>query len=192
MSEEQKHKTKPKESSSTLIPLLGGLIIGIILGGAFFILQNQSSIEHNTQDIPAQQGEMIASLITATEIEPQNVLLWIQLGNAYYDTAQVQPAITAYTKALAINPNMPEVLIDYGTMLRAHSQFAEAREAYNKALSISQDNPVALYNQGLLLYYDMKDTAGAISAWESIVAKNPHARTPDGRLLRALIAEMKK
>ncbi|MDE7469078.1 MAG: tetratricopeptide repeat protein [Desulfovibrionaceae bacterium] len=193
MSEEKKQRKSSRALSRTNIWLLFCIfVIGIIIGASFFLLDKQS-IQQEAIDSPteAQQG-MIDSLITATEIDSKNVLLWVQLGNAYYDTAQVNLAIEAYKKALALNPNMPEVLVDYATMLRANSQLDEARTAYDKALSLSKENTLALYNKGLLLYYDIGNKAEAIATWERLVAQSPHARTPDGRLVQALLTEMKK
>lgn len=193
MSEEKKQRKSSRALSRTNIWLLFCIfVIGIIIGSSFFLLDKQS-IQQEAIDSPteAQQG-MIDSLITATEIDSKNVLLWVQLGNAYYDTAQVNLAIEAYKKALVLNPNMPEVLVDYATMLRANSQLDEARTAYDKALSLSKENTLALYNKGLLLYYDIGNKAEAIATWERLVAQSPHARTPDGRLVQALLTEMKK
>ena len=191
----QENKTSMPQSQSrpNMWILLGVFIFGILLSASFFILNTQRS-QQQIEDISAdvQEGTMIASLVTATKIDSNNVLLWIQLGNAYYDTAQVKLAIEAYRKALELNPHMPEVLIDYATMLRADFQLEESKRAYDKALSLSKDNSVALYNKGLLLYYDLKNTSEAIQTWERLISQSPHARTPDGRLIQALLAEMKK
>lgn len=193
---QQSKKKQTKQSSKQNIWLLLAIFaFGILIGASVFLLDEQEK-SPNKQELvesPDIQQGMIASLITATEIDSSNVLLWVQLGNAYYDTAQVKLAIDAYRKALALNPNMPEVLIDYGTMLRADSQLEESAKAYDNALALSNGkNTLALYNKGLLLYYEMNNKAEAIATWERLVSQSPHARTPDGRLVQALLTEMKK
>lgn len=188
----KKKQQSQKTSSSNIFIILGVFIIGILIGGTSLFLQDSNNSSSNNENTLELQEGLIASLITATEIEPNNTLLFVQLGNAYYDTAQVKPAIEAYSKALALDSNLPHVLIDYATMLRADSKLEESLEAYDKALLLSKNNPLALYNKGLLFYYDMKNKDKAIETWNILLTQNPQARTPDGRLVRALLAEMQK
>jgi hypothetical protein len=47
-------------------------------------------------------------------------------------------------------------------------------------------------NKGIVLLHDLKDTDGAIEAWEGLLEINPVAMAPTGRSVDEMIQQMKK
>ncbi len=117
---------------------------------------------------------------------------WVELGNAYFDTHQAGKAIVAYEKALALGKASPDVWTDMGIMQRQAGQPDKALHSFDAALALNPRHEHALYNRGVVLLHDTGDKAGATAAWEKLLEVNPAAKTPDGRLVKDIVAELKR
>lgn len=60
------------------------------------------------------QASGISELEKETALHPDNTAAWVQLGNLYFDANQVDKAILAYNRSLALVPDNPDVLTDLG------------------------------------------------------------------------------
>lgn len=134
----------------------------------------------------------IGELEIATAQKPGDQAQWIELGNLYFDTHQAQKSIAAYQKAVALGPVSADVWTDLGIMHREAGQPQKALETFDTALKLNPQHENALYNKGVVQLHDVKDRAGAVATWERLAAVNPNAKTPEGRSLKAMLAELRK
>jgi cytochrome c-type biogenesis protein CcmH/NrfG len=137
-------------------------------------------------------ASMIAALEKETRSNPGNLEAWVELGNSYFDSTQYEKAIGAYRKALEINPDNANVWTDMGVMYRRNGNPQEAVTAFDKAIEVDPKHEVSRMNKGIVLLHDLKDTDGAIEAWEGLLEVNPVAMAPTGRSVDEMIQQMKK
>lgn len=142
-------------------------------------------------DHTAEQAR-ISELEIATAKTPGDQGAWVELANLYFDTHQAQKAIAAYEKAIALGANSPDVWTDLGIMQREAAQPKKALQSFAAALKLNPRHENALYNKGVVLLHDTGDKAGAASAWGKLLEVNPNAKTPDGRPLAGIVAELKR
>lgn len=140
----------------------------------------------------ADELARIKELETATAARPKDQALWIELGNLYFDTHQAKASIRAYETALGLGKASPDVWTDLGIMQREDGQPQKALDAFKTALAINPRHENALYNMGVVQLHDTGDKAGAAATWGRLVEINPNAKTPDGRPLSGIVAELKK
>jgi tetratricopeptide (TPR) repeat protein len=134
-----------------------------------------------------QRIEMNLKLVAK---EPKLVGTWIQLGNDYFDTRQHQKSIDAYSKALALNPNNPDVLTDQGVMYRDSGRFDEAIANFEKAAKIDPRHVQSVYNLGVVWSNDKHDAAQATAAFNKVIAIAP--TSPQAGEARRALADLAK
>lgn len=142
-------------------------------------------------DHSAEQSR-IAELEIALAGKPGDQATWIELGNLYFDVHQSLKSIAAYEKAVAFGPVDANVWTDMGIMHREAGQIQQALATFDTALKLDPRHENALYNKGVVQLHDGKDRAGAVATWEKLVQVNPGAKNPEGRLVKDMLAEMKK
>jgi tetratricopeptide (TPR) repeat protein len=121
---------------------------------------------------PATQ-KRIGVLQTLVARDPTDVKSWIALGNEYFDSQQREKAISAYDKALQLQPNNPDVLTDQGVMYRELSQFDKAVANFKKANSINPKHLQSLLDLGVVYGRDLKDYDSAMEAFNKIIQIAP-------------------
>lgn len=107
------------------------------------------------------------------EKDPNNRRAWVQLGNDYFDSNQFNESIAAYTRALELDANDPNVLTDRGVMFRKIGDFTSAEADFLKASQIDKTHLNSAFNLGIVRFYDQGNAQGAIEAWEDFLRRNP-------------------
>jgi cytochrome c-type biogenesis protein CcmH/NrfG len=143
-------------------------------------------------EIPPKVAAQIAELEQAVAAKPGDQSLWIDLGNLYFDAQQAAKAASAYEKAVVLGPVSADVWTDLGIMHRETGNAKKAVECFDAAVKLDPRHENALYNKGVVLLHDVKDRAGALSAWESLLLLNPMAKNPEGKPLRELVDQLRK
>ena len=143
-------------------------------------------------EVSGAEAARIKELEITLATKPGDSGLWVELGNLYFDTHQAQKSITAYEKAIALGVKSPDVWTDLGIMQREAKLPKEALASFAAALKLNPRHENALYNTGVVLLHDTGDKAGAAEAWGRLLEINPSAKTPDGRPLGGIVAELKK
>jgi cytochrome c-type biogenesis protein CcmH/NrfG len=105
--------------------------------------------------------------------EPSNARVQIDLGNLLYDGGRYQEAIGHYRKALKLDPKNVSVSTDLGTALWYTGRADDALAQFQKSLAIDPNHPQTLFNIGVVRLEGKQDRAGAIEAWERLLAANP-------------------
>ncbi len=105
--------------------------------------------------------------------DPKNVRAAIELGNRLYDAGRYAEAVPYYQRALELDPRNINVSTDLGTALWYSGRPDEALAQYAKSLAIDPAHPQTLFNIGIVRLEGKQDAAGAIEAWEKLLATNP-------------------
>ena len=148
--------------------------------------------DQNDAPVSKEDEARITELEIAMATKAGDQAGWVELGNAYFDTHQARKAIVAYEKALALGNADPDVWTDLGIMQRQAGQPDKALKSFDAALALNPRHEHALYNRGVVLLHDTGDKAGATAAWEKLLEVNPGAKTPDGRPVKDIVAELKR
>ena len=150
--------------------------------------QQSSSPQQLQQNI--NYAEKIESLKALLKEHPESINGWIQLGNYTMDAGLFKDAITAYEKALSLDPNNTDVRVDSGTSYKEIGNPKKAIEEYNKALKIKPDHAKVLKNSAVVYSYDLNDSKSAINMLEKYLKYYPHA--PDKIQILSWLEDLKK
>jgi tetratricopeptide (TPR) repeat protein len=97
----------------------------------------------------------------------------IALGNLYYDQGDAGQSILYYRLALDINPALPGVRTDLGTMYWRNNNISLAEQAFRGAIACDPDFGHAYVNLGLLLHRAKGNVTEARTVWQQLLAINP-------------------
>ena len=126
---------------------------------------------------PAQLKEMVdtqsAPLLEKLKSDPSNPDLLAGVGNLYYDAQQYPIAADYYARALRSKPADAAVRTDMGTAFWFMGNADKAIAEFDKALTYVPNNPNTLFNLGMVRWKGKKDAAGAVAAWEKLLATDP-------------------
>ena len=131
--------------------------------------QLQSLIDLYSQGLLQQTLEQAAVLLRQF---PSSSVLYNICGAAYKGLGQLDTAIEAYNKAVAIKPNNAEAYYNIGNVFKSQGKLEEAIEAYNKAVGIKPDDAEAYLNMGVALREQGK-LEKAIEAYNKVLALKP-------------------
>lgn len=167
---------------STLIAVVA-LIVGLLGGYLIFSISNSGNSQQVNTAIPAGAGspmdytQRIAQAEKVVAQDPKNLNAWISLGNDYFDTEQSQKSINAYTKALEIEPNNPNVLTDQGVMFRKVGWYDKALINFEKANKIDPNHLQSLFNMGIVYAVDLKQPEKATPYWKKYLLLDSNSPT---------------
>ena len=167
------------------IAFVAGIVVGVIAAVSYeekmpplpsSIKPSQSApAPALTPDIQSQ----ISTLKSILKEDPKNLKALVELGNIYFDSEQLDPAIQTYSKALELDPKNPNIRTDMGIMYRKKGDPDRAMAEFKRA---AQDDPKHVnsrYNIGVVLLHDKGDIKGAIAAWEDFLKVEPAGERAD-------------
>ena len=114
----------------------------------------------------------------------------IKLANLYFDRESFNQAITYYEKAIAINPNDPNVLTDLGIMYRRVGNPEKAVSLFQQARKVDPAHENATLNLGIVYFHDLNDKASALKAWEDYLALGAQGERVDQ--IRRTVEQLRK
>jgi serine/threonine protein kinase/tetratricopeptide (TPR) repeat protein len=122
--------------------------------------------------------ESAAAFEQSTQLDPQNYVMWGNLGDAYYwSGGRRAEAMEAYGKAIAlgkeklhVNPRDTEVLSSLAMYHAMRGERKPALDNLESALRVNPKSPALLFNAGIT-YEQLGDTQHAIDALEKAVAE---------------------
>lgn len=157
-----------------VVTLVAGFVIGLLAGE-----KTSGPGMQATSGVPTGPPLMVnlqqklGELKNIVAADPTNFQAWVALGNEYFDGNQFMDAIEAYDKALAIQPNSPDVLTDQGVMFKRLGWFDRAIQNFSKANELDPTHATSVYNLGVVYRYDLQDFAKAQAAWTRFLEINP-------------------
>lgn len=174
---------------SAIAGALFGVMAGYIIGAG-----RPASVTTPTGAVPPAASATASPGATDAQVqalhdrigrEPGSAKAQIDLGNLLYDAARYQEAIGHYQKALELDPKNVNVSTDLGTALWYTGRPDEALAQFQESLAIESNHPQTLFNIGIVRMEGKQDRAGAIEAWERLLAANP--AYPDAAKVRQSI-----
>ncbi len=170
------------------VGFFGGVLFGVSRSG------DEDRVPRPPAAVPSAPAaaERIRELEAETARNPAGVAAWVELGNLYFDTDQPRKAIAAYQRALALDPDNPDVWTDLGVMYRRDGNPEEAVRSFDRAIAIDPRHEISRLNKGIVLLHDLRDEAGAIRAWEELLAINPLAAVPGGMTVDRMVQGLKQ
>jgi cytochrome c-type biogenesis protein CcmH/NrfG len=169
-----------------MVGFFGGLVFGVYKSGSNLPAGSAGNVNPD-----AGHAGMLAKLEERVRANPRDAEAWIQIGHINFDNQQHEAAIEAYEKALAIDPTNAPVLTDLGIMYRRIGNPQEAVRRFDQAIAADPKLENPRFNKGIVLLHDLNDRAGAIAAWEALLAVNPVAEAPNGKSVDQLVTEFK-
>ena len=179
-------RTTPSVSSSTALLVLGCAIAVFAASAGYAIGTRQGAPVPmgGTTAAPSASGEAVPVVDPAgadpftvhrnlLAADPTNVATAIHLGNLLYDAGRFAEAVPVYQQALRLTPGDISVSTDLGTALYYSNRPDDALRQYELSLAIDPKHEQTLFNIGTVRFEAKRDTAGAIGAWERVIAANP-------------------
>ncbi|HEX2768085.1 MAG TPA: tetratricopeptide repeat protein [Geobacteraceae bacterium] len=171
------------------------LAIGLLGGFLIFSLSSKQETPLPSAGVPVGSGSPVDYQQRITELEkvvandPRNLQAWSMLANDYYDTDQPQKAISAYGKALEIDPNNPNLLTDQGVMFKRVGWYDKALANFEKAQKVDPKHLQSLYNIGIVCAEDLKQPDKALKAWSHYLELD--STSPAAQQVKRLIGQVK-
>ena len=174
------------------LAVLAALLVGFVGGVAFSVYKTPAAGNPQAADQQQQATAMIAEMEKASEKNPQDGAIWVQLGHAYFDTNQAEKAIAAYSTALGWLPGDVNVMTDLGVMYHQNKQHQKAIELFDQVLKINPEHEQARFNKGVVLLTGLNNRQAALAEWKILVKQHPMAAAPSGKMVGDLIEQMEK
>jgi len=101
-------------------------------------------------------------------------------------------AIDYYKRVLDIDPENPEALASIGLILGGAGYVDPALNIFERVLARNPNYPLALWSKASILYEKKQDYAGAIQAWEQLLATSALAPEDTDQVASLLIEARKR
>jgi cytochrome c-type biogenesis protein CcmH/NrfG len=175
-----------QQTSSTTWALIAGacLVLGLAVGYVLFGGQRPAepvSTPSAQEPGPSagapkaifdeQQAQALRNVLAR---DPRNVQANTQLGNLLFDAGRYAEAVGPYRQAFEGDSRNVNLSTDLGTALWYSGQPDEAIAQFDKSLALDPTHPQTLFNLGIVKRDGKKDLAGAVQAWEKLLAANPN------------------
>jgi tetratricopeptide (TPR) repeat protein len=121
---------------------------GIVETAAFL---NDSGIALTEANRPY---EAIPLFRKALIMEPENPLLWLNLGIAQQRTGNYEDALNSFQRSLFIADDLAEAWVSMGLIYYELEQFELAEDCYHSALARQEDSPKTWNNLGVLYFVE--------------------------------------
>lgn len=105
-------------------------------------------------------------------MEPENPLLWLNLGIAQQRTGNYDEALNSFQRAICIEDTLAEAWVSMGLIYYELEQFDLAEECYHSALEREGDSPKTWNNLGVL-YFTEGSYEEARHCFEEAVSLTP-------------------
>jgi cytochrome c-type biogenesis protein CcmH len=171
------------------IPVLSIVLYGRLGDPAAAALAQVSDGGNELSD--KQIAAMIGALERRLEQHPENAEGWALLARSYYTLGRFPAAAEAYTKALALAPDNPDLLADYADtlgMTQGHRLAGKPLALVERALSIDPQHGKALALAATAAM-EAHDPSKALAYWRRLAAELP-AGSDDATQVAAVIAEL--
>jgi cytochrome c-type biogenesis protein CcmH len=181
-----------RASALTLAALIPLLAVGgyLLLGTPWLLSAPPAAVPAagGEGDMAHQINQMVTRLEQRLANEPNNAEGWAMLGRSYLVLERFDDARAALEKAVALDLQTPDLLVDYAdTLAMTGGQSLEGRplELINQALTLDPNNHKGLWLAGTAAY-ERADYRTALDYWRRLYAMVPKdsdaARAMEGNI----------
>lgn len=146
-------------------PLLSKMLGQPLLSTAVLKKQGNQCLQHGNFEAA------ISSYEAVLEVEPRNVEILSNLGNAYQSVTRYEDAQTTYSRALEVDPNHAITLTNLGGLYVQQKKYADAAALFIKVVAMSPQLPEVHYNLGSALY-ELGDLQAALRCFDQALKLN--------------------
>ncbi len=166
-------ESKPTEKAASTRTRDIAIVIGtmLVLSIAYFGLRSPAGPPpppppNNAamMDHPEVEGEDMEQAMSSLAGLPNNFDSLVMYGNHFMDNMNFPVAAECYRRALEINPNVPDVRVDYGACLHSMGLPERAIEEFKKVIEEDPSHAIACFNIGIV-YRDMNEPDSAKYYW---------------------------
>lgn len=122
-----------------------------------------------------QESEIISVRQASDPVNRENAKLWVRLGNTYLKAKAADRAISAFRKAIELDPANGELYNRLAELYKQRSDLDQAVLMYRKSVDILTDlkAKAASFSQIGELQREMKEYASALEAFETAIGLDP-------------------
>jgi len=167
----------------SMVGMLFGILIGWIIGSQHAgpptptappaSASSGSSASGRATSAPALDVQRASELERTANSQPSNTAVRVELANVYFDAERFDLAVPWYEAALKLDPKNPDASTDLGVCYYYLNQADRALAQFDHSLSIDPKHIKTLLDQGIVRAFGKKDFAGAIDAWQKVIALSP-------------------
>jgi TolB-like protein len=134
---------------------------------AWAVLANIYAQEHRFGYNPRRElydshERSLAAAYRAVEIDPRNPTAQLMLANALFDQRNLAGFRAAGERAIALNPNDPEVLVHYGMRLTFIGEWERGVALVTKAIALNPEHPQWYLDPIIYYHYQTGDYEQAL------------------------------
>ena len=134
---------------------------------AWAVLANVYAQEHRFRYNPRPElydsyERSLTAANHAVEIEVKNPTAQLMLANALFDRRNLVGFRAAGERAIALNPNDPDLLAHYGTRLTFIGEWERGLALVTKAIALNPEHPQWYDSPNIFYYYQTKDYERAL------------------------------
>lgn len=147
------------------------LVFGVSLGYALTTSLRPRMGEQDTLTGDFLTGTGPGGIMPGSRDPARDLVTALASGRAAYERQDWRAAIDAFKQALALDRDNPEAHTFMALILLHAGHADEALLALERALTGPANHPFALWVKGVVLFEGKRDYAGAIEAWERLMAQ---------------------
>lgn len=105
---------------------------------------------------PAELQKSIERYEQYVKVDPDNILLCMNLGDLYHQAGRLDDAIACYERCSSMQPEHPGVRSRIAAVMITQHRFADAEKVLRELLANGESDAALLHNLGLTLYYQKR------------------------------------
>ena len=128
----------------------------------------------------------ISSYQNAYQLNPNDIDIYLNLGNVFFEKESFDNALIVYKKALEIYPNNARLHCNLGYLYWGKGDTEEAIKEYEKAIKYDNFYDIAYNNLGVIYLDDLGKVQKAIELFEAARKYNPNYALAHYNLARSI------
>ncbi|MBQ4123440.1 tetratricopeptide repeat protein [bacterium] len=128
----------------------------------------------------------IASYQNAHNLNPDDIEIFLNLGNVFFEKGSYDNALVVYKKALEASPYNSRLHCNLGYLYWGKGNIEEAVKEYEKAIKYDNTYDIAYNNLGVIYLDDLGRVQKAIELFEAAIKNNPNYALANYNLARSI------
>ncbi len=163
-----------KSHGKEIIVILG--ILAVVCVGYFLLREDPNPpMTQETTEISGHEsveGMDMGAAMSMLGNLPDDYDALVGMGNQFMDEGNFPVAAECYKRALAKNPESPDVRVDYGACLHGMGLAHRALEEFQTVYKTNPEHSVVHFNIGIV-YNELQQTDSAVYYWEKYLELEP-------------------